>query len=392
MVAMSPTTTFFLALALGIALGAALGWLARGQSSRATATDIERLAELASAQLRADTAERTSAAAEQLTGRVSTSLAPLQQAVVQLSQQVRALEQERVEAYAALSSQVQSMTRTSTMLSDRTGKLVTALRAPQVRGRWGEMQLERVVEMAGMVRYCDFDTQVSAHGTEGTLRPDLVVRLSGGRTIIVDSKVPFSANLDALDTEDPAEHAAPLRRHAHQLRSHANQLSSKNSSAAFDRTPEFTVLFVPADPFLDAALTTDPELLEHAFSRNIILATPTTLVALLRTVGLGWQQEAVNEQAAAIHRLGRQLYSRLNTMAEHYNKVGAALDRAVDAYNSTLGSLESRVMVTARSLNEMDAGPTGSARPTPPRPATGRGRRIIPVEDSGGPESETGEA
>ena len=275
------------------------------------------------------------------------------------------------------------------MLSDRTGKLVTALRAPQVRGRWGEMQLERVVEMAGMVRYCDFDTQVSARGPEGPLRPDLVVRLSGGRTIIVDSKVPFSAYLDALDTEDPEEHAAHLRRHAHQLRTHVNQLSSKNYSAAFERTPEFTVLFVPADPFLDAALTTDPELLEHAFSRNIILATPTTLVALLRTVGLGWQQEAVNEQAAAIHRLGRQLYSRLNTMAEHYNKVGTALDRAVDAYNSTLGSLESRVMVTARTLNEMEAGPGGSTRPTILRPATGRGRRIAPVEGSGGRETET---
>ncbi|MBI9000085.1 DNA recombination protein RmuC [Corynebacterium sp. CCM 9185] len=379
---MSPPATFFLTLILGIAIGAVLGWLTRGQSSRATTTDVTRLAELASAQLRADTAERTSAAAEQLTGRVSTSLAPLQQAVVQLSQQVRALEQERVEAYAALSSQMQSMTRTSTMLSDRTGKLVTALRAPQVRGRWGEMQLERVVEMAGMVRYCDFDTQVSARGSEGALRPDLVVRLSGGRTIIVDSKVPFAAYLDALDTEDPEEHAAHLRRHAHQLRSHVNQLSSKNYSAAFERTPDFTVLFVPADPFLDAALTTDPELLEHAFSRNIILATPTTLVALLRTVGLGWQQEAVNEQAATIHRLGRQLYSRLNTMAEHYNKVGSALDRAVDAYNSTLGSLESRVMVTARTLHEMDAGPAGNTRPTTLRPATGRGRRITPTGDS----------
>ncbi|MBV7293194.1 DNA recombination protein RmuC [Corynebacterium sp. TAE3-ERU16] len=389
---MSPSVTFLLTLVIGIAIGAALGWLARGQNSRATATDVERLAELASAQLRADTAERTSAAAEQLTGRVSTSLAPLQQAVVQLSQQVRALEQERVEAYAALSSQVQSMTRTSTMLSDRTGKLVTALRAPQVRGRWGEMQLERVVEMAGMVRYCDFDTQVSARGPEGPLRPDLVVRLSGGRTIIVDSKVPFSAYLDALDTEDPEEHAAHLRRHAHQLRSHVNQLSSKNYSAAFERTPEFTVLFVPADPFLDAALTTDPDLLEHAFSRNIILATPTTLVALLRTVGLGWQQEAVNDQAAAIHRLGRQLYSRLNTMAEHYNKVGVALDRAVDAYNSTLGSLESRVMVTARTLNDMEAGPGGSTRPTVLRQATGRGRRIAPVEGSGAPESGTEDA
>ncbi|MCX7444428.1 DNA recombination protein RmuC [Corynebacterium sp. P7003] len=382
---MSPSVTVLLTLILGIAIGAALGWLARERSAGAAGGDVEKLAELASARLRADTAERTSAAAEQLTGRVSTSLAPLQQAVAQLSQQVRALEQERVEAYAALSSQMQSMTRTSTMLSDRTGKLVTALRAPQVRGRWGEMQLERVVEMAGMVRYCDFDTQVRVRGPEGSLRPDLVVRLSGGRTIVVDSKVPFSAYLDALDTEDPEEHAAHLRRHAHQLRNHVNQLSSKNYAAAFDRTPEFTVLFVPADPFLDAALTTDPELLEHAFSRNIILATPTTLVALLRTVGLGWQQEAVNEQAETIHRLGRQLHSRLNTMAEHYNRVGAALDRATDAYNSTLGSLESRVMVTARTLNEMDAGPVGTARPVPLRPATGRSRRIAPEDRSGDP-------
>ncbi|MEZ2122343.1 MULTISPECIES: DNA recombination protein RmuC [unclassified Corynebacterium] len=373
---MSPSAGFLLTLLLGIVIGALLGWFARGQTTGTAAPDIDRLAELATARLRADTAERTSDAAEQLTGRVNTSLAPLQQAVVQLSQQVRALEQERVEAYAALSSQVQSMTRTSTMLSDRTGKLVTALRAPQVRGRWGEMQLERVVEMAGMVRYCDFDTQVHTRGTDGALRPDLVVRLSGGRTIIVDSKVPFSAYLDALDTEDPEEHAAHLRRHAHHLRHHVNQLSSKNYAAAFDRTPEFTVLFVPADPFLDAALTTDPELLEHAFSRNVILSTPTTLVALLRTVGLGWQQEAVNEQAAEIHRLGRQLYSRLNTMAEHYNKVGAALDRAVDAYNSTLGSLESRVMVTARTLDEMDAGPVTKSRPVSLHPATTRSRRI----------------
>lgn len=305
-------------------------------------------------------------------------LARLEQTMAQLSGQLRDMDEDRAVAYSALASQVQAVTRASSRLGDRTDQLVSALRSPNTRGRWGEMQLERVVELGGMTRYCDFDVQATAWIDGQMVRPDMVVRLSRGRNIIVDAKAPFGAYLDALNTEDPEEKQGYLRRHSHLLRQHVTTLSQKSYVEAFSPTPEFVVMFVPADPFLDAALEQDPELLDFAFARGVVLATPTTLFALLRTVGLGWQQENIAETAQEVQRLGAQLYNRLGTMADHYNKLGAALDKAVEAFNSTLGSIDSRVMVTARKLKDLDVPAHSASSPAPLAPVSSRTRAAIP--------------
>ncbi|AKK10799.1 DNA recombination protein RmuC [Corynebacterium uterequi] len=326
-------------LVIGLLIGVVLGWLARGQQPEQSTP--------------------VGAGQPQLPGGLSEDrfveqMAPLRSAVSQLGLQLQALETDRAAALSSLTAQMQAVTRTSTRLNDRTDKLVTALRAPQIRGRWGEMQLQRVVELGGMLQHCDFSTQVSVRVGEQVLRPDLVVHLTGGRQIIVDAKVPFSAYLDAMDTQSPEEQAAFMRRHAHLLRTHVTQLASKSYQDAFSPTPEFVVCFVPADPFLDAALSVEPELLDYAMGRNVVIATPTSLFALLRTVALSWQHEDVSERARTIQRLGRELYQRLYTFHDHYAKVGRQLEKTVSAYNSTLGSLDSRVMVTARRLSELE--------------------------------------
>lgn len=352
-------TTFLPPLLLGLVIGVVIGWLWHAARSGPGLADNR-------AETATDAADRQ---AQQHRQELELKLAPLTEAVDKLDTKLSDLETSRAAVNASLVSQVQAMTRTSHRLTDRTDKLVTALRAPQVRGRWGEIQLERVVELGGMVRHCDFDTQVTARLGDRTVRPDLVVHLAGERQLIVDAKVPFSAYLDALDTQDPEEHAAYRRRHAHLLRTHINQLADKAYFEAFSPTPEFVICFVPADPFLDAALEIDPELLEYAFSRNVVVTTPTTLFALLRTVALGWQQEDISEKAQEIQRLGRELHQRLGVFGEHYARIGKTLEKAVDAYNSTLGSLDSRVLVTARRLAEMNI----SARTTtvePPEPIT----------------------
>lgn len=308
----------------------------------------------------------------------------------QLSAQLREMDEDRAVAYSALAGQVQAVTRASTRLGDRTDQLVAALRSPNTRGRWGEMQLERVVELGGMTRYCDFDVQAAAWVDGQMVRPDMVIRLSRGRNIIVDAKVPFGAYLDALSTEDPEEKRGYLRRHSHLVRSHVGTLASKSYIEAFQPTPEFVVLFMPADPFLDAALEQDPELLDYAFSRGVVLATPTTLFALLRTVGLGWQQETVAEKAQEVQRLGAQLYSRLGTMAEHYNRLGSSLDKAVEAFNSTLGSMDSRVMVTARRLKDLDVPAHSASSPAVLNTVSTRTRTAIPRADDSEPEEKWG--
>lgn len=314
----------------------------------------------------------------------------LSRTMEQLSAQLREMDEDRAVAYSALAGQVQAVTRASTRLGDRTDQLVAALRSPNTRGRWGEMQLERVVELGGMTRYCDFDVQATAWVDGQMVRPDMIIRLSRGRNIIVDAKVPFGAYLDALSTEDPEEKQGYLRRHSHLVRSHVGTLASKSYVEAFAPTPEFVVLFMPADPFLDAALEQDPELLDFAFSRGVVLATPTTLFALLRTVGLGWQQETIAEKAQDVQRLGAQLYTRLGTMAEHYNRLGASLDKAVEAFNATLGSMDSRVMVTARRLKDLDVPAHSAATPVALNPVSSRARTAVAHTEDGMPEEKWG--
>lgn len=352
---MTALTALGLLVALG--LGAVLGWLLRASRDGERAARAE--AQLAAlreneGQLRQSLAAVSEDAARRQSGaigdQVSRLVGPLSEAVGALSQQVEQVERNRVHAFAGLSEQVEGMHRASQLLSTRTGQLVTALRAPQVRGRWGEIQLERVVELAGMVKHCDFDTQVSKDG----VRPDLLVYLAGGKQIVVDAKVPFAAYLDAAEAEDATERDRHLARHARQLRTHVDQLSAKAYWESFDPTPEFVVLFVPGDPFLDAALGADSELLEYAFARNVVLATPTTLVALLRTIAHTWRQEALSRDAATIHRLGRELYQRLGVVGSHLDRLGTQLGKSVDSFNMTVSSLETRVGVTARKLHELE--------------------------------------
>ncbi|MEV6431302.1 DNA recombination protein RmuC [Nocardia sp. NPDC051463] len=358
------TAPMLVALMLVFVAGVGLGGL--GHAARAghrataaearlsAAADNERLLRQSLTAANEDAARRHSHA-------IGAMVDPLRQAVGALNQHIQQVEHQRINAYSSLREQVAGMQRTSHQLTSQTGQLVAALRAPQVRGRWGEIQLERVVELAGMSRHCDFDTQVTkATRGDGTsertaiVRPDLVVHLAGNRQIVVDAKVPFTAYLDATMADDPDVRAELLGRHAKHLRSHVDQLADKAYWTAFEPTPEFVVLFVPGDPFLDAALTTDSGLLEYAFGRNVILATPTTLIALLRTVAFSWRQEALSRDMATVQQLGRELYARLGMTGKHLDRLGAQLGKAVDAFNYTVASVESRVMVTARKLHDLE--------------------------------------
>jgi DNA recombination protein RmuC len=284
---------------------------------------------------------------------LSTLLDPMAATLAKVEGQLYAVEKERESAYVGLREQVTAMAASSQRLEGETKALVNALRAPQVRGRWGELQLERIVQLAGMVEHCDFDTQVVGQGEDGGVRPDMVVRLAGGKQVVVDAKVPFAAYLEAVESRDPDVHKDRLAAHARQLRAHVDQLSAKSYWEVFTPSPEFVVLFVPGDPFLEAALQADPSVMEHAFASNVVIATPTTLIALLRTVAYSWRQEALARNAAQVHQLGKELHSRLATMGTHVAKLGRSLDAAVGSYNQTVASLESRVLVTARKLTDL---------------------------------------
>jgi DNA recombination protein RmuC len=346
-----------LGMLFALALGVAIGWLAhasragdravRVEAQLAALRDNEALLHRSLASVNEDSARRHSGAIGQ---QVSHLVEPLHDAVDALTEHVRQVEHNRIRAYAGLTEQVSGMHRASVALSTQTSQLVTALRAPQIRGRWGEMQLERVVELAGMVKHCDFDTQVTRDG----VRPDMIVRLAGGRQIVVDAKVPFAAYLDAAQEEDASARTELMSRHSRQLRTHVDQLAAKEYWHSFEPTPEFVILFVPGDPFLDAALTSDSSLLEYAFSKNVILATPTTLVALLRTVAYTWKQESLAEDAARIQQLGRELYTRLGVVSSHLDKLGAHMGKAVDSFNATVSSVDTRVGVTARKLHDLE--------------------------------------
>jgi len=270
--------------------------------------------------------------------------AELMQGLDRLSDQMHHLDRARAQWQGQFHAQVDQLQRETRSLS-------TALRRPQVRGRWGELHLRRAVELAGLVDRCDFTEQVRLE--EGALRPDLVVHLAGGRQIVVDAKVPLDAHLDATSTDEEAERRHHLNRHAHQLRSHIDLLSSKGYWRALPESPEFVVLFVPAESFLAAALETDPALIEYAGVRHVVLATPTTLIALLRTVAHGWTHETLAEEAREVHRLGRELHQRLATFGGHLDALGRSLNASVTRYNQAIGSLESRVLVTARRFNEL---------------------------------------
>lgn len=289
---------------------------------------------------------------------------PMQEKLAKMDEHIRALEQKREGAYQALQTQVQAMAEHHQALRSETGNLVRALRNPQARGSWGEMQLRRVVELTGMMEHVDFKTQESYEGEEGRRRPDCLVHLPGGKLIVIDAKTPLDAYMDAVNPDLPGDQRdAALAKHAQDIRKHARELGSKAYSKQFDTSPDFTVLFLPDEGAFSAALQADPGLIESGLNDSVMVATPTTLIALLKAVAYGWRQEVLAAEAQEIGRLGRTLYDRIGTFLGHFNAVGTKLRQATDGYNKAVGSLERNVLPAARRFEKYEAAKEELAAP-----------------------------
>ena len=278
---------------------------------------------------------------------------PLRVALERTEAQVQALERERRDAFSALRTQLESLAGGQAQLQRETRNLVGALRRPEVRGRWGELTLRRLVELAGLTEHCDFTEQLQLVGEEGALRPDMVVHMPDARDLVIDAKTPLEAYLTALEAASEEERTQALRRHAQQVETRVRELASKSYWSQFERSPEFAVLFLPGDQFLSSALAERPELLESALSQSVIIATPSTLIALLKAVAYGWRQSAVAHNAAQIRDLGQELYRRLSSFNGHLGRMGQRLATAVEAYNAAVGSLERGVLPQARRFSEL---------------------------------------
>ena len=301
---------------------------------------------------------------------------PLKTALERAEQQVQLLERERRDAFSSLRTQLEGLAGGHAQLQRETRNLVTALRRPEVRGRWGEMTLRRVVELAGMAEHCDFTEQLSLALEEGVLRPDMVIHLPEKRTLVVDAKAPLDAYLEAIEAGTDEARGIALKRHAQHVETRVRQLGAKSYWAQFEHSPEFAVLFLPGDQFLSSALAERPDLLDTALKVGVILATPSTLIALLKTVAYGWRQTDVAENAATIHEMGQELYRRLNSFVSHLEKLGKQLNSAVGAYNSAVGSLERQVLPQARRFPEL--GVTADAALPTLEPIAQLARQVAP--------------
>ena len=287
---------------------------------------------------------------------INKTVEPVGDALKAFNERVDKIEQRRTQTDASIGQQLQQLAESQVQLSKTTGSLVQALRAPQVRGQWGEMQLRRTVEMAGMINYCDFEEQASIETSDGQRqRPDMIIRLPNERVVVVDSKVPLAAYLDALQSDDPNHQKERMVAHARHIRDHIKGLSAKSYWTQFENAPEFVVLFIPNETIFSAALEQDPELIEQGVLNKVILATPTTLIALLKAIAYGWQQDAIAREAKDIAALGKELYERVSVVTGHFTKLGKSLDQSVGCYNKTVNSLESRLLVTAKKFDALDS-------------------------------------
>ena len=364
---MTGTQMLLLGIVLGAALGAVISWLVMrervrtlDQQQRAGVDASGHLLRLADERHERDVARRD-AAEEEREGELQRTLAPITTTLAHLERSLARSEAARVDAEGALRSHLNQLAQQAQSLETGTSALTAALRAPTARGRWGEVQLRRIVEAAGMLEHVDFTEQLAGTRADGNAgqRPDLVVHLSGDRHVVIDAKAPMDAYLDATEETDPVRAATRRKAHAKALRHHVGVISSKAYWKALGDTPEFTVLFVPSDGVLAAALETDPILLDDAFGKDVVIASPATLVALLRTVAHTWRTDALNRDAREVLDAGRELHHRLGTFTGHLGKVGRSLDSSVAAFNEAVGSLQTRVMVTARRFE--DLGLTGTA-------------------------------
>jgi len=294
---------------------------------------------------------------------VDALIKPIRETLENTTKQIRSMEQDRIKSHADLNRHLESLLSSQQQLQGETRNLVNALRRPEVRGQWGEMTLKRLVELSGMVAHCDFYEQAHVQGENGALRPDMIIRMPGERIVIVDVKTPLDAYLNATEAADEATRATQLDRHTRNVRERIQELAGKAYWQQFEQSPDFVVLFIPGEHFLSAALERDPALLEQAMAKKVILATPTSLVALLRAVAFGWNQQAVTENAREIQRLGAELYKRLQTFTSHLGKLGRSLGSSLDHYNRAVGSFERQVLSGARKFQDMgikgDAGIDG---------------------------------
>jgi DNA recombination protein RmuC len=309
---------------------------------------------------------------------INKTIEPVGLALKAFNERVEKIEVRRTQTDASLKQQLQQLAESQVQLSKTTGSLVQALRAPQVRGQWGEMQLRRTVEMAGMINRVDFLEQASVESDDGQRqRPDMLINLPNGRQVVVDSKVPLAAYLDALESEDPDVQTARMKAHARHIRDHIKGLSAKSYWTQFDNAPEFVVLFIPNETIFSAALEQDPTLIELGVDNKVILATPTTLIALLKAIAFGWQQEAIAREAKEISALGKELYERIGVVTGHFAKLGKSLDQSVGHYNKAISSVESRLLVTAKKFEALD-----SAAPDPlPEPVAIEKQPTLPKEE-----------